>query len=101
LLDDKVAENAAVYVVVIADKTAFFARKHVRKIVESSAVGTPDQINSNVLITFNGDGWRDLVPPGDKNTAGVVVCDATGSVVYAKREPFNEANLADVERAAK
>jgi hypothetical protein len=100
LLADRVAGAAAVYVVVVADKMAFFERRHVRKIVEGASVGTQDQKNSNVLITFDGTGWRDLVPPGDKKTAGVVVCDASGSVVYAKREPYNDANLADVERAA-
>jgi hypothetical protein len=31
----------------------------------------------------------------------VVVCAATGAVVYAKRARFTAANLADVERAAK
>jgi hypothetical protein len=88
-------------VVVVADKTAFFARRHVRKVVEGAAVGNKAQIDSNVLITFNGAGWRDLVPPGDKKTAGIVVCDTSGTVVYAKREPFNETNLADVEKIAK
>jgi hypothetical protein len=101
LLGDRVVQNAAVYVVVVADKTAFFARRHVRKVVEGAAVGSKAQIDSNVLITFNGAGWRDLVPPGDKKTAGIVVCDTSGTVVYAKREPFNEANLADVEKIAK
>jgi hypothetical protein len=101
LLDDRLAQNAAVYVVVVADKTAFFARKHVRKMVENAAVGTKDQINSNVLITFDGTGWDALVPPGDKHTAGVVVCDASGSIVYAKREAYSDSNLADVEKAAR
>ena len=101
LLGDRVVQNAAVYVVVVADKTAFFARRHVRKVVEGAAVGSKAQIDSNVLITFNGAGWRDLVPRGDKKTAGIVVCDTSGTVVYAKREPFNEANLADVEKIAK
>jgi hypothetical protein len=54
-----------------------------------------------VLITFDGTGWRDLTPPGDKNAAGIVVCNSGGSVVYAKRERFNAANLADVEQIAK
>jgi len=101
LLDDHVAGTASVYVVVVADKMAFVGRKHVRKIVEGASVGTEDQKDNFVLITFDGNGWRQLVPPGDKHTAGVVVCDASGSVLYAKREPFNDANLADVERAAR
>jgi hypothetical protein len=101
LLADRVAGNAAVYVVVVADKTAFVSRHHIRNIVEGAAVGSKEQINDNVLVTFNGAGWLTLVPPGDKNTIGVVVCDATGTIVYAKRAAFTDANLADVERAAK
>jgi hypothetical protein len=100
LLNDRVVQNAAVYVVVVADRTAFVSRSHVRKLVEGAAVGSKDQINSNVLVTFNGAGWLTLVPPGDKHTAGVVVCDAGGNIVYAKREPFTAANLSDVEKAA-
>jgi hypothetical protein len=101
LLNDNVARGAVVYVVVVAAKTAFVSRGHVRKMVEGAAVGSKDQINSNVLVTFNGDGWLTLVPPGDKHSAGVVVCDAAGNIVYAKRVPYSDAALADVERAAK
>ena len=101
LLADRVARNAVVYVVVVAVKTAFVSRRHIRQMVEGAAVGTPDQINSNVLVTFDGTGWLTLVPPGGKTTAGVVVCDANGAIVYAKRQPFSPANLADVEKAAK
>lgn len=101
LLADRVAKDAAVYIVVVADKTAFVSRRHIRKMVEGAAVGSTQQINDNVLITFNGAGWLTLVPPGDKNAIGVVVCDATGAIVYAKRERFTAANLADVESTAK
>jgi hypothetical protein len=101
LLADRVAGNAAVYVVVVADKTAFVSRRHIRSMVEGAAVGSKQQINDDVLIVFNGTGWLTLVPPGDKNAIGVVVCDATGAVVYAKRGRFTAANLADVEGAAK
>jgi hypothetical protein len=101
LLNDRVARDAVVYVVVVADKTAFVSRGHIRKMVEGAAVGSKEQINDNVLITFNGAGWLTLVPPGDKHAAGVVVCNASGAVVYAKRARFTDANLADVERAAK
>jgi hypothetical protein len=100
-LNDRVAQNAVVYVVVVAVKTAFVSRGHIRKLVEGSAVGTKDEIDRNVLVTFNGDGWLTLVPPGDKTFAGVVVCDSTGNVVYAKREAYSAANVADVERAAR
>jgi hypothetical protein len=101
LLNDRVATNAAVYVVVVADRTAFVSRRHVRKMVEDAAVGSKQQMNDDVLVTFNGSGWLTLVPPGDKHAAGVVVCDKTGTIVYAKRTPFSSANLLDVERAAK
>jgi hypothetical protein len=101
LLDDRIGDHATLYIVVVADKTAFVSRKHIRKMVEGGAVGTKEQIDKNVLITFSGSGWRDLVPPGDKKTVGIVVCDPSGSVVFAKREPFNDANLAEVEKAAK
>jgi len=100
LLNDRVAQGAAVYVVVVADRTAFVSRKHIRKMVEGAAVGTQQQMNDDVLITFNGTGWLTLVPPGDKNAIGVVVCDANGAIVYAKRQRFTAENLADVERAA-
>jgi hypothetical protein len=101
LLADKVDGNAVIYVVVVVDKVAFMSHRHIRSLVEGAAVGTKDQINSNVLITFDGTGWRDLVPPGDKKTAGIVVCDANGAIVYAKREPYSDANLAEVEKATK
>ena len=101
LLEDHMVQNAAVYVVVVADKIAFTSRRHIRKVVEGSAVGTKSQIDNNVLITFSGDAWRALTPPGDKHTAGIVVCDGSGNVVLAKREPYNDANLSDVEKAAK
>lgn len=101
LLQDRVAQNAVVYVVVVAAKTAFVSRGHVRKMVEGAAVGTKDEIDRNVLVTFNGDGWLTLVPPADKAFAGVVVCDASGNVVYAKRQAFTAANLAEVERVAR
>jgi hypothetical protein len=101
LLEDHVAREAAVYVVVVAERTVFVSRRHIKKMVEGAAVGTQEQLNDNVLITFNGDGWLTLVPPGDKKVAGVVVCDPSGAVVYAKRVGFSAATLADVERAAK
>jgi hypothetical protein len=101
LLNDRAAQNAAVYVVVVAAKTAFVSRRHVRQMVEGAAVGTKDEIDRNVLVTFNGDGWLTLVPPADKMFAGVVVCNASGDVVYAKRQAYNAANLAEVERAAR
>lgn len=99
-LDDRLSDRATVYVVVVADKIAF-GRKHVRQMVEGAAVGTQQEINSRVLLTFDGDGWRQLTPPGDKKTAGIVVCDAGGAILVAKRESFNIANVAEVEKDAR
>lgn len=101
LIGDRLTDNAALFVVVVADKTAFFARKGIRKTVRDATAGNSGDADSKVLITFNGDGWRQLVPPGDKKTIGVVVCDAAGEIRYAKREPFNRKNLTDVEQAVK
>jgi hypothetical protein len=101
LLADHLAGSAAVYVVVVAAKTAFVSRRHVRQLVEGAAVGSREQIDDNVLVTFNGSGWLTLVPPGDKRTAGVVVCDPSGTILFAKRVAFTPANLADVEKAAR
>ncbi len=101
LLENHAISGASVYVIVVADKIVFFAKKGVRKSVEEATVGSKEQRDNNVLITFNGAGWRDLVPPGDKATVGVVVCDPSGNIVYAKREPYTDANVADVEKAAR
>ena len=100
LLENHAISGATVYVVVVADKIVFFAKKGIRKSVEEATVGSKEQRDNNVLITFSGAGWRDLVPPGDKATVGVVVCDPNGNIVYAKREPYNDANVAEVEKAA-
>jgi hypothetical protein len=99
MLADRNAAPAAVYVVAVADHTAFTSRRHIRSLVTSSAVGTRRQMDDNVLITFTGDGWRGLTPPGDKRTAGVVVCTPSGDVVFAKRILFNDAALAQVDHA--
>jgi hypothetical protein len=93
------AAKATTYVVVVADKTAFMSRKHIRKIVEGAAVGSREQIDANVLVTFSGAGWQTLVPPGDKRAAGIVVCDASGNVTFAQRIGFSEAHRSAVERA--
>ncbi len=100
-LADNEDAKATVYVVVVADKTVFFGHGKVRKLVEGAGVGNKEQVQKQVLLTFNGDGWRGLTPPGDKATIGVVVCDASGNVVFAKREPYSDANIAEVEKLAK
>lgn len=91
--------NVTVYVVVVADKQAFMSRKHIRSIVEGAAVGNRAQIDRNVLVTFSGAGWHTLVPPDDKRTAGVVVCDAGGNVTFAQRVAYSDAHRSEVERA--
>jgi hypothetical protein len=101
LLADRVVQGAEVYVVVVAAKTAFVSRRHIRQLVEGAAVGTQEQINTHVLVTFDGTGWLTLVPPAYKKTAGVVVCDSSGTIVYAKRVPYSQAALAEVEKAAR
>ena len=99
VLTDKNAQSAAVYVVAIADHTAFTSRKHIRSMVTGASVGSKQQMEDNVLITFSGDGWRQLTPPGDKHTAGIVICDPSGNVVFAKRIIFNESSLSQVDHA--
>lgn len=101
LLGAHAPQNAAVYVVVVADGHTFVGRRRIRKEVASAALGSKEQINNDVLITFSGTGWRDLVVSGDNKAAGLVVCDARGDVVYAKQVRFSAANLADVLNAAK
>jgi hypothetical protein len=101
MIGDRDAGAATVYVVAVADRTSFVSRKHIRGIVEGSAVGTAEQMNQNVLITFSGDGWKSLTPPGDKQTAGVVVCDANGNVTFAQRVRYSDEALAAVNRALK
>jgi hypothetical protein len=101
LLEDHLANGAVVYVVVVAVKQAFMSRKHIRGLVEGSAVGTKEQIDSNVLITFNGAGWLTLVPPGNKTTAGIVVCDESGTILYAQRVSYSAAHLAEIEHSIK
>ncbi len=93
--------DLAMYVVVVADRQAFMSRKHIRSLVEGAAVGTREQIERNVLVTFSGAGWQSLVAPGDKRVAGVVACNANGDVTFAQRIGFSDAHLADVERALK
>jgi hypothetical protein len=101
LLDDGVASNAALYVVVVADRIALSSHRHIRSVIEGAAVGTREQVDRNVLVTFAGDDWRRLVPPGDRRTPGVVVCDPHGTVIYAKRSLFSPDAVAEVERLAR
>ena len=46
--------------------------------------------------------WKDFYEaPGDKKTAGVLVTDSSGNIVYALRTPYTAANLAAVEKLVK
>jgi hypothetical protein len=101
LLADHLADRAHVYVVVVVDNGAIVGRRHIFKIVREAAVGTEEQMQSSVLVTFDGKPWKAVVPGGDPRAAGVVVCDAKGEVVYAKRALFGSGNVSDVEAAAR
>jgi hypothetical protein len=99
LLHDTAAHDASLYIVVVADRSAFVSRKRVRSIAQGAAVGSPEQVETHVLVTFTGEGWHDLMGPGDKHAAGIVVCDAHGSIVFSGRDAFTPAHHADVVRA--
>ena len=95
-----VGAKAQIYVVVVADSKPFFATKRkVKNKIAGSALATQAQLQNNVLITFQGQGWRGIVPPGPGKDAGIVVTDASGTVVYTKREPYSAAALADATKA--
>jgi len=98
LMDDRATDAATLYVVVVADRIALSSRRHIRSVVEGAAVGTKEQIDRNVLITFSGDGWRELMAPGDKRAPGVLVCDGRGDVMYAKRTSYSAQSVAEVEK---
>ncbi len=101
LLGPKAPQNTAVYIVVVADGHAFAGRRRILKQVAAAAGDAKEQVNGNVLVTFTGKGWRDLVSSSDKTATGLVVCDPRGEIVYAKQVRFNATNLSDVLKAAK
>src|SRR5262249_48865213 len=86
LLADHVGDATHVYIVVVVGGLGGMERRHVHKIVEDSAVGTQQQIDSNVLITFDPKPWRQVVAPGSDANAGVVVCDNKGNIIFNKRD---------------
>jgi hypothetical protein len=101
LLQDHVDKVAHVYVVVVVGGPGSMAQRHVRKIVEDSAVGTEQQIESNVLITFDPKPWRQVVAPGSDAHAGVLVCDANGGILLNERTGFTDTNATQVEAMAR
>jgi hypothetical protein len=50
-------------------------------------------------VTFRGAGWRDLVPGGPGEDADIVVADASGNVVFAKREPYSDTAFSEAAKA--
>jgi len=94
-----VGARAQIYVVIVADSAPFFAKRKVKKKIAGSALATQAQLENNILVTFRGEGWRDIVPPGPGKDAGIVVADASGKVVFAKREPYSDEALANAAKA--
>jgi hypothetical protein len=101
LLQDHINDVAHVYVVVVVDGPGSMMQRHVRKIAEDSAVGTQQEIDSNVLITFDAKPWRQLVAPGSATDAGVLVCDAKGDIVFNRRVGFTDTIASQVETIAR
>lgn len=101
LLAGHVDQKAHVYVVVVVDGTGSMMRRHVRKIVQDAAVGPEAEIESNVLITFDGKPWSAVVPAGSSTATGVVVCNANGDIIYDKRVTFTDRDATDVESAVR
>ncbi len=94
-----VGSRAQIYVVIVADSAPFFAKGKVKKKIASSGLATQAQLQNNILVTFRGAGWRDLVPKGAGKDAGIVVTDASGNVVLAKREPYSDTALREAAKA--
>ncbi|HTJ25314.1 MAG TPA: hypothetical protein VMA36_04025 [Candidatus Limnocylindria bacterium] len=94
-----VGARAQIYVVIVADSGPFFTKRKVKKKIAGSALATQAQLENNILVTFRGEGWRDIAPPGPGKDAGIVVADASGQIVFAKREPYSDAALADAAKA--
>jgi hypothetical protein len=95
-----VGTRAQIYVVIVADSAPFFATKRkVKQKIAGSSLATQAQLENNILVTFRGEGWRDIAPPGPGKDAGIVVADGSGQIVFAKREPYSDAALADAAKA--
>jgi hypothetical protein len=101
LLSDRINKVAHVYVVVVVDGPGSIVRRHVRKIAEDSAVGPEQEVESNVLITFDAKLWRQVIAPGSDARAGVLVCDSNGDIVFNKRSGFTETDASQVEKIAR
>jgi hypothetical protein len=101
LLQDHIDQVAHVYVVVVVGGPGSTMRRHVRKIVEDAAVGSEQEIESNVLITFDPKPWREVIAPGSDADAGVLVCDTKGGIVLNERNGFTSAAVSQVEAIAR
>jgi hypothetical protein len=91
--------RAQIYVVIVADSAPFFAKGKVRKKITTSALATQAQLQNNILVTFRGAGWKDLVPGGPGKDAGIVVTDASANVIFAKREPYSDTAFSEAAKA--
>ena len=91
--------RAQIYVVIVADSAPFFAKGKVRKKITTSALATQAQLQNNILVTFRGAGWKDLVPRGPGKDAGIVVTDASGNVIFARREPYSDTAFSEAAKA--
>jgi hypothetical protein len=94
-----IGSRAQIYVVIVADSAPFFAKGKVKKKIASSGLATQAQLQNNILVTFRGAGWRDLVPKGPGKDAGIVVTDASGNIVLAKRELYSDTALHEAAKA--
>jgi hypothetical protein len=94
-----VGARAQIYLVIVADSAPFFAKRKVKKKIAGSSLATQAQLENNILVTFQSEGWRALVPAGPGTDAGIVVADATGNVIFAKREPYSDRALTDAVKA--
>jgi hypothetical protein len=101
LLQDHIDQVAHVYVVVVVGGPGSTMQRHVRKIVEDSAVGSEQEIESNVLISFDPKPWREVIAPGSDTNAGVLVCDAKGGIVFNERNGFTDTAVSQVEAIAR
>jgi hypothetical protein len=94
-----VGSRAQIYVVIVADSSLFFSKAKIKKKIAGSSLATQEQLQNNILVTFQGAGWRDLVPNGAGKDAGIVVTDASGNIVFAKREPYSDSAFSQAVKA--
>ncbi len=101
LLADHIDEAAHIYVVVVVDGSGKLMQRHIRKIVEDAAVGPEQDVQSNVLVTFDAKPWRQVVAQGSDAHAGVLVCNANGNILLNTRAGFTNPDVSQVEAIAR